>query len=588
VAVYDPETKKLVVRVVYDGPGMAGKTTNLQQICTFFTLQRRSELYSGRTAAERTLCLDWLQLDGGLVRGHDLRCHLLTVPGQAVLSRRRQMLLTLADVAVFVVDSSEPGMKQALSMWRSLLACTGGPGAVPLVIQANKQDQPGALTPVQIRERFKVDTSVPVVPANASTGQGVRETIVLAIRAAAVLLQDKLSTTGVNEIEGTYESGQDLEQRVLEMERNNPMLLTDAVLAARAASATPAPAAADPAVFTSLGLESPTRENSPAPLSPEPNLGDSTTAQRELETPAAAAAGVLPAPTPPTAEPERVSLAVSSRPAEVAPTSREPPLPSAEVPTGFVWPALEGRRTLRRVPFSDAVRHQRSRHAKAPARADDSVVFEAGIWCLRTNRRRRFSTVESAREELMRLAHTKLDLGTLCAPRTVLAVQRDADDGYWLWNISIWLTTLENELEQATRVNDHAALAAALGHFARVTLKALKMCLGNNMVLDVQPRNFGVLADEVFYLDEVEPGQTLPRVGHTILRRFDEYSRSPEALSHYREVLEHGFSHDFNWGEIEQLDLLRSLGTTIVSTEAGRRGRADLAQVLSAMRASAT
>jgi signal recognition particle receptor subunit beta len=586
VAVYDPESKKLVVRVVYDGPGMAGKTTNLQQICTFFTLQKRSELYSGRTAAERTLCLDWLQLDGGLVRGHDLRCHLLTVPGQAVLSRRRQMLLTLADVAVFVVDSSEPGLKQALSMWRSLLACTGGPGAVPLVIQANKQDQPGALTPVQIREQFNVDASVPVVPANASSGQGVRETIVLAIRAAALLLQDKLSSAGVNEIEGTYESGQELERRILEMERSNPMLLTDAVLAARAAAATPAPAAPAPTELVSLGLEPPAAENPPAPSSPVPNLAHAPTPS-ELPTPAAPAPGVLLSSTPPAAEPARVSPAIPARAEAVPPTSQEPPLPSADVPTGLVWPALEGRRTLRRIPFSEAVRHQRSHPANANLQVDDNVVFEAGIWCLRTNRRRRFSTVESAREELMRLAHTKLDLGTLCAPRTVLAVQHDADGGYWLWNISIWLTTLENELERATRVSDDAAVSAALGHFARVTLKALKMCVGKNMVLDVHPRNFGVLADEVFYLDEVEPGQTLPGVGHTILHRFDEYSRSPEPLSHYREILEQGFTHDFSCEEIERLDLLRSLGTTIVSTEAGRRGRADLIHTLSAMRASA-
>ena len=285
-------------------------------------------------------------------------------------------------------------------------------------------------------------------------------------------------------------------------------------------------------------------------------------------------------------------LEATSAAAPAPPVVAEPPLPSADAPTGFIWPALEGRKTLRRIPLGEAVRHAVVRSSRPPARAvddADTIVFEAGIWCLKTHRKRRFGTPDLAREELLRLAHTKLDLGSLCAPRTVLAVQRDAEDGHWLWSISVWLTTLENELEKAMSVGDDAALASALGHFARATLRALRICLASNIVLDVHPRNFGLLADEVFYLDDdFESGQTLPRVGHTILRRFDEYSRCSAALSHYREVLERGLTNDFTWQELERLDLLRALGGTIVSTEAGRRGRAELAHALSAMRAAAT
>jgi len=581
---------------------MAGKTTNLLQIREFYPPQRRSELYSGQTVAERTLCLDWMQIDGGLVRGNDLRCHLLTVPGQAVLSRRRQMILTLADTVVFVLESTEHGLKQAQSKWRSLFACTGGPTVVPIVVQANKQDSPGALSPAQVRELWKLDSSIPVVAANAATGQGVRETLVLAIRAAAVLLQDTLSSVELKELEGTYESGHDLERRILEFERSNPMSATEVVLAARRASATPKSMRA---VTLSANLARPPSDAPASVLPPElEKAGPAATAAAE-----AAAAAATPSnhekpvsdakpPEPtaaatPTPVVDGTSIAAPAVfAASAASANGEPPLPSAEVPTGFIWPALEGRKTLRRIPLGEAVRHAIPRSTRPPARAADdadTIVFEAGIWCLKTNRKRRFASAELAREELIRLAHTKLDLGTLCAPRTVLAVQRDAEDAHWLWSISVWLTTLENELEKAMSVGDDAALAAALGHFARATLQALRLCLASHVVLDVHPRNFGLLADEVFYLDDdVETGQSLPRVGHTILRRFDEYSRCTAALSHYREVLERGLTNDFTWQELEQLDLLRALGGTIVSTEAGRRGRAELAHALSALRASVT
>ncbi|HTV22921.1 MAG TPA: ADP-ribosylation factor-like protein [Polyangiaceae bacterium] len=621
MAVYDPDSKKLVVRVVYDGPGMAGKTTNLQQICTLFPPQRRSELYSGQTVAERTLCLDWMQIDGGLVRGHDLRCHLLTVPGQAVLSRRRQMILTLADTVVFVLESTEHGLKQAQTKWRSLFACTGGPSVVPIVVQANKQDAPGALSAAEIRERWKLDANIPVVSANASTGHGVRETVVLAIRAAAVSLQDTLATTELGALEGTYESGQDLEQRILAFERTNPMSATEVVLAARRASATPKsmravalpssgekPASSAPGAAAPVAADTALARDAAAPPTLPPELDQpSLEATPPQATPAAATS---PAPSPPAANlpPADASLLVDGTPPLAdsvargpldappaqppAPSDGEPPLPSPDVPTGFIWPALEGRKTLKRIPLGEAVRHMVAHSARPPARAKDdadTIVFEAGIWCLKTNRKRRFSSADLAREELLRLAHTKLDLGTLCAPRTVLAVQRDAEDAHWLWSISVWLTTLENELEKAMSAGDDTALASALGHFARATLQALRICLASNIVLDVHPRNFGLLADEVFYLDDdVESGQTLPRVGHTILRRFDEYSRCPAALSHYREVLERGLTNDFTWRELEHLDLLRALGGTIVSTEAGRRGRAELAHAISSLRASVT
>lgn len=86
--VFDKAADRIVVHVVYDGPAFAGKTTNLEQLCEFFTQHRRSELFTTQNAGQRTVYLDWLQLEGGVVAGRKLRCQMITVPGQTVLARR--------------------------------------------------------------------------------------------------------------------------------------------------------------------------------------------------------------------------------------------------------------------------------------------------------------------------------------------------------------------------------------------------------------------------------------------------------------------------------------------------------------------
>jgi signal recognition particle receptor subunit beta len=473
VAVYDPESKKLIVRVVYDGPGMAGKTTNLQQMCALFAPDRRSDLYNGLTAASRTLCLDWMQLDGGRVSGHELRCHLLTVPGQAVLERRRQMLLSMADSIVFVLDSSEEGLHEALPMWRSLLACTGGAEAgVPVLIQANKQDLSGALAVAEIRQRWTLGAGLPIIAASAASGQGVRETVVRAIRGAVLGLQEDLATRIVSDLEGRYETGQELERRIL------------------AADAAP-PAALDTfrAPLGSLPSSDADRESASARrASPGKTPGS-----RRLRQERSAQSGVFVAPSPRAVQPS----AVGRRAGKLT-------LPSTDAGTGLVWPAIEGRRTLRVIPFDDATRHQPEPASKARGgqRGSDEILFKAGIWCLKTSRECCFPNAERAQSALVRLAHAKLELGSLCVPRTVLVVQRASDETYWLWTISLWLSTLRGQLEYALERRDEAALSDALGQYARLIVRALRMCLDQSVILDLRPDHFGLLCDEAFYLDD--------------------------------------------------------------------------------------
>jgi signal recognition particle receptor subunit beta len=588
MAVYDPDAKKLVVRVVYDGPGMAGKTTNLQQLCTFFTRQRRSDLYTGNTVADRTLCLDWLQLDGGLVRGHELRCHLLTVPGQAVLSRRRQLLLSLADATVFVVESTESGLHEARPMWLSMLEHTGGIEAgVPVVLQANKQDQPGALGPLEIRERWQLDSRIPIVAAQATNGTGVRETVVLAIRATALALQEQLQGNGITDLEGRYETGEELERRILDAEVANPMSAVDVVLSAHR-------------------LEEPVDVGTPIPFSEvvAPAVSAATLQPRTMsdELATASDAGRLAFAGARHATPLHADEDVLAHRRDAAvgagPAARETPrpasaagralvlptLPAGEMPHGLVWPPAEGRKTLRRVPVAEATLRMDMSHTTElggqPFARD--LVFEAGIWRLRTCQTRCYEHADQARRELVRLAHLQLELGRLRVPRTVLAVQTDSSGRYWVWTVALWLTTLRNQMTYASETEDEAALATALTLYGDLAVQAMRACLDTELVLELEPENFGVLSGEGFYLqDEVKKGHQMPEAAASLLRCFEDYAEHEQALASYQAALAQSLVSGFRPGELAQLGLLQGLESSAVRGARAASARSELLSLLS-------
>lgn len=200
MALFDPERKRIVVRVVYDGPGHAGKTTNLQRLCKSFASWRRSELVSPNTLGERTQYFDWLEVDGGLMHGHPVRAQLLTVPGQTELRLRRQFVIERADVVVFVADSQAAGVAEARHFYAELceqLASLEHP--VPIVFQANKQDMPGALRPAELARRVCEGLRQPAQVSGtvASTDRGVKQTLTTALRLASELLRERWTSSEV-------------------------------------------------------------------------------------------------------------------------------------------------------------------------------------------------------------------------------------------------------------------------------------------------------------------------------------------------------------------------------------------------------
>lgn len=205
--IYDASNRRLVVRVVYDGPGTAGKTTNVQEICRVFPVSKRTEMYTPGALKGRTMFFDWLEVDLSTQGKTPVRVQILSVTGQESRSYRRRPLIQSADTVVFVCDSRPDQLdynRRRLQLLQRYLR--ERKPAVPYLLQANKQDLPGALEPQALVEQLRWRKEVPVIGAVASAGRGVTETFQQAARAAARYAQTVIASRGLPSIVGRPKS----------------------------------------------------------------------------------------------------------------------------------------------------------------------------------------------------------------------------------------------------------------------------------------------------------------------------------------------------------------------------------------------
>lgn len=171
---------ELRLKLVYAGPGLGGKTTNLASLYKSIPAERRGRLVSVSTGEERTLFFDFLPVDVGVVGGFRLRLSLYSVPGQNRYRVNQALILRGADGIVFVADSIPVRMEAnrgALAGLREILAEQGrGLGSTPLVFQYNKRDVPGRI-PIDLLDEELNPDGRPFVPAIAREDRGVAETL---------------------------------------------------------------------------------------------------------------------------------------------------------------------------------------------------------------------------------------------------------------------------------------------------------------------------------------------------------------------------------------------------------------------------
>ena len=172
--------REINCKIVYYGPGLGGKTTNLQRIYDKTVDTQKGKMISLATETDRTLFFDFLPLDLGTVRGFRTRFHLYTVPGQVFYDASRKLILRGVDGVVFVADSQQERVDANIEAIDNLAANLEEHGydlkQIPYVLQLNKRDLPNAL-PVEILKQELMRRKEPVFEAIANQGIGVFDTL---------------------------------------------------------------------------------------------------------------------------------------------------------------------------------------------------------------------------------------------------------------------------------------------------------------------------------------------------------------------------------------------------------------------------
>ena len=184
--------REINCKIVYYGPGLGGKTTNLQYLYDITNAENRGKLISLATETDRTLFFDFLPIDLGQIRGLRTRFHLYTVPGQVFYDASRKLILRGVDGVVFVADSQEERLDANLeslsNLDQNLKEHGFDLGKIPYVLQLNKRDLPNAM-PVEQLSKLLLTRGEPVSEAVAVKGAGVLETLKAVARQVLVELR---------------------------------------------------------------------------------------------------------------------------------------------------------------------------------------------------------------------------------------------------------------------------------------------------------------------------------------------------------------------------------------------------------------
>jgi signal recognition particle receptor subunit beta len=187
--------REINFKIVYYGPGMSGKTTNLKKIYERVPAEAKGEMVSLATEDERTLFFDFLPLDLGQVNGFKTRFHLYTVPGQVFYNSSRKLILRGVDGIVFVADAAPNRLRANAESLRNLRENLQeynlSLDTIPYVIQINKVDLPDALPSAMIKQVLDPSGRVQFFEAAAEKFQGVFEPL----RGVSKLVLEKLAQT---------------------------------------------------------------------------------------------------------------------------------------------------------------------------------------------------------------------------------------------------------------------------------------------------------------------------------------------------------------------------------------------------------
>lgn len=184
---FNHSQREITLKLVYYGPALSGKTTNLQVVHQYMNPESRGRLMTLDTADDRTLFFDLLPVFFQTNSGFKVKLKLYTVPGQVMHNSTRRIVLSGADGVVFVADSQRSEARANNEAWKGLkenLAQNGiDPDAIPIVIQFNKRDLPNTRTDEEL-DALRSRSKEPIFAAVALRGEGVIDTLLKCLQLA--------------------------------------------------------------------------------------------------------------------------------------------------------------------------------------------------------------------------------------------------------------------------------------------------------------------------------------------------------------------------------------------------------------------
>jgi signal recognition particle receptor subunit beta len=389
MALLDDKRDAFVVRIVYDGPPFSGKTTTLRALSGLLARPLETpEEHEGRT-----LLFDWLDYTAGRFEGRPIRCQVVSVPGQRSLAERRRRLVADADAVVFVADTGRLGIDLTMKYASELAAILAhsDPPRPGVVIQANKRDVDDALDmPVVVEAFRKAGTDGAFIETTATDGSGVREAFLFSVRLALDRVRELshrgLLRSGRPRVDS---SGELVAQLRADEETESALLLgqRDGKAADRAAGA----------AITSAG-----------------------------------------GPTEPAATAETRAGAASQGHEGRGSDEGLGELPDPAVPSGFIWPPVEGRIIVQQALIGPLTTPD------PPAEGDYCACSPTG-WLIHSRRRDVFSDQNAGRSALVDWARLHARNGDLLSRRRCVVLS-PCKEGWRLWQIVATVRSLDEFL----------------------------------------------------------------------------------------------------------------------------------------------
>jgi hypothetical protein len=392
MATLDPRNDAVVIRVVYDGAPMAGKSTSVRALGRGLG----GAVVSPAEVGGRTLYFDWLDYTGGLFEGRRIRCQIISVPGQATLAPRRRRLLETADVIVFVGNSTPAGFasdRAYLSGLRTVLERVSGP-PVGIVFQANKRDHAEAVPLDTIRSMLQeLGLHVGVVESIATESSGIREAFVFAVRLALDRVRDLMRTGELTGDRPAVDSPEEL-LRDLKLQEEGSM---------------------------DYAAESGLVHTRVAELQTHSLVAD---ALAEVARDGMAGAGVAAVGM---AQAEVVQAAMARAPTLHAADDDVPAIPDERVASGLVWPPVDGRLVL----------HELTQAQVPLTRAADGAWNGEvpGRWRLYSDAYEVFDELEEGRSVLVRYARIQAVAARDKVAPCCIVLAADGHGRHRLWRI---------------------------------------------------------------------------------------------------------------------------------------------------------